>query len=185
VLAHHHQRIGALELGHRGTHRLEQVLERLQVVVDTVSDDLRVGLGGEAVAAALEVGAQLIVVLDDAVVDDGESVTGDMRMRVTLARHAMSRPAGMGDADLARGRCVFQGIVEHPHLADGAQPRQVLRAVEHGKTGRIVAAVLEPPQTLHKDRHDVAPGHRSDDSAHDPCLYSAGLVFRSRAAKFA
>ena len=118
------------------------------------------------VAVTLEVGAQLLVVLDDAVVDDGEPVTRDMRMRVALARHAVRGPAGVGDADLAGGGGVFERIIQHAHLADRAQPGEVLRAVQHRDAGGIVAAVLEPPQTLHQDRYDVALGDRSDDSAH-------------------
>ena len=84
VLAHHRECVGPLKLGHRGTHGLEEVLDGLQVIVDAVGDDLGVGLGGEPVAAALEIGTQLLVVLDDAVVHDREAVARDVRMRVAL-----------------------------------------------------------------------------------------------------
>ena len=59
VLAHHGESVGALELGDRGAHRLEQIAERLQVMMDAVCDHLGVGLRGELVARALELGAQL------------------------------------------------------------------------------------------------------------------------------
>ena len=45
VLAHHRERVGALELRHGGAHGLEQVLHRCQVMVDAVRDDFGVGLG--------------------------------------------------------------------------------------------------------------------------------------------
>jgi hypothetical protein len=54
------------------------------VVVDAMRDDLGVGLGGERRSRALQLGAQLVVVLDDAVVHDREPVLGDVRMRVAL-----------------------------------------------------------------------------------------------------
>src|SRR2546429_5057390 len=59
-------------------------------IVDAVGDDLGVGLGGEPVAAALEIGTQLLVVLDDAVVHDREAVarseehTSELQSRLHL-----------------------------------------------------------------------------------------------------
>ena len=75
-----------------------------------MGDDLGVGLGRELGAAALELGAQLGEILDDAVVDDGDAV-GRMRMGVGLVRPAMGRPAGVADADGAAS-----GSFEQPHL---------------------------------------------------------------------
>ncbi len=42
--------------------------------MDAVRHDLGVGLRGELVAAALQLRAQLLVILDDAVVDDRQAV---------------------------------------------------------------------------------------------------------------
>ena len=78
----------------------------------------------------------------------------------------MRGPARVGDADLAGGGGLLERLIEHAHLADRAQPGEMLRPVEHGNAGRIVAAILEPPQTLHEDRYDIALGDRSNDSAH-------------------
>jgi hypothetical protein len=134
--------------------------------VDAVRDDLGVCFGSEAIAAALEIDAQLIVVLDDAVVHDGEPVARDMRVGVALARYPVRRPAGVGNADPAGRGCLRERLIEHVHFPDGAQARQVLRAVEDGQTRRIVAAVFQPPQALHQDGDHIALGDRSDDSAH-------------------
>ena len=174
VLAHHHERIGTLELGDRGTHRLEEVVQGLQVQVHAVGDDLRIGLGGELVAAPHQVRPQVLVVLDDAVVHDGEPVARDVRMGVALARHPVGRPAGVGDADLAVGGGMVERLIEHAHLADRTQPGEVLRAVEDCDAGRVVAAILEPPQSLHQDRHDVSLRDCSDDSAHGSILGDPG-----------
>ena len=122
-----------------------------QVIVDAVRDDFGVGLGDELVAELRQVGAQLLVVLDDAVVDDRESVVGDVGMRVALARHAVGGPARVRDADLAAGGLVLDRLLQGADLAHRAQAHQVLGAVQHGEAGRVVAAVLQPPQALHQD----------------------------------
>ncbi len=70
----HRDGIGALELGDGALHGREQVAAGLAmpVRVDEMGDDLGVGLRVEHVAARLELPAQLLEVLDDAVVDDGD-----------------------------------------------------------------------------------------------------------------
>jgi hypothetical protein len=86
----------------------------------------------------------------------------------------MGGPAGVRNADLAGGGRLCERLIEHAHLADRAQAGEMLRAVEDRDPGRIVATVLKPPQPFHQDRHYVALGDRSDDSAHD----SGGLIFQ-------
>src|SRR5690606_14636850 len=121
----------------------------------------------ELVAGALERGAQLVVVLDDAVVDDREPVARDVRVRVALARRAVRRPAGMRDAELAFERMLRECLVEHLHLADRAHPLELLLRVEHREARRVIAAVFEPPQALDQDGYDIALGDGSDDSTHE------------------
>ena len=99
--ADHRQRVGAFEFGHRGAHGLEQILLRLHVVVHAMRDHLGIRFGGEVVAELLELVAQLFVILDDAVVHDGEAVVRDMGVRVALGGHAVRGPARVGDAHLA------------------------------------------------------------------------------------
>ena len=57
MLAHDRERISAFELGDGGPHRLEQVTHRLQMMMNAMRDHLRVGLGSELVALALQLGA--------------------------------------------------------------------------------------------------------------------------------
>ncbi len=104
MLADNGKRVGSFELGHRGSNRLEQVLHGLQVEVNAVRNDLGIGLRGELVPGAFQLLAQLLVILDDSVVHDGEAVPRDVRMGVALARYPMCRPACVGNSDLARGR---------------------------------------------------------------------------------
>jgi hypothetical protein len=74
----------------------------VQVVGDKVGQHLGVGLAGEHDAGALQELAQHGVVLDDAVVHHRQAPgTVDVRVGVDLARLAVGRPAGVGDAQAA------------------------------------------------------------------------------------
>ena len=67
---------------------------------DEVGHGFSVGLALELDAAGLKVGAQFLIILKDAVVDDGDAVVGaEVRVRVADRRLAMSCPAGVADAD--------------------------------------------------------------------------------------
>ena len=110
--------------------------------------------------------AQLFVIFDDPVVDDGQAAERDVRVRVALGRHAVRGPARVRDADLAVRGIRFDGVLEHLDLADRAQALELGGAVEHGDAGGVVAAVFEPAQSLHQDGDDVALSDGSDDAAH-------------------
>src|SRR5690606_24703323 len=113
---------------------------------------------------------QHFVVLDDAVVHDCEIAAGDMRVRIRLARHAMRRPAGVGDAERRAQRLLIERVLKLLHLAETAQPLE-LAVAQHGEAGRVVASILEPPQTLHQNRRDVTLCNRTDDAAHGSILF--------------
>ena len=129
-------------------------------------DHFGVGLGSELVTELLQVVAQLFVVLDDAVVHDGQTVVRDMRMRVALGGHAMSGPARVCDAHLAVRVIGVDRVLEHLHLADGAQALQMRRAVQYRDAGRVVAAIFQPAEPFHEDGYDVPVSDGSDDAAH-------------------
>ena len=75
---------------------------------DQVRDDFGVGLRKELYAALLESRAERRVVLDYAVVDEGEiAAIGYMRVRVGDGRKAVRRPACVRDADRVFAALVF------------------------------------------------------------------------------
>ena len=183
VLTHNGERVGAFKLSDCGAYRLEKIANRCEVIVDAVRDDLGIGLRGKAVTQPLKIGAQLVVVLDDAVVDDRKPVAGDMRMGIPLARHAVCGPARVCNTDVAVRRRLLEGFLQHFHLADGSQALQVLRAIQHRDAGRVIAAIFEPAQTFHQDGDDIAFGDRSDDSAHEFCLLRCGREAQFRTSR--
>jgi len=134
-------------LGDGGAHGLEQVARRPQVVVDAVRDHLGVGLGGELVTLARRLGAQLLVVLDDAVVDDRDAVPGDVRVGVALARHAVRGPAGVRDAEAAVLRFP-EPLTERPGRATHRSGQAIPRAGrgEHRRKPIVQQAVLQAPR---------------------------------------
>ena len=177
VLApHHRERIGAAQFGDGLLHGLEQVAAPGQVIMNAVRDDLGIGVRGELVAGALELGPELLVVLDDAVVDDRDAVARDVRMGVLLVRHAVRRPARVGDAEVTGSRVRRQGVRELRYLADGAQARDLGAAVQDGDAGRVIPAVFEAPQALDQDRDDVPVSDRSDDAAHVAAILTRRLA---------
>ena len=136
--------------------------------VHPMRDHLGIGLGAELIAGALELATQFEVVLDDAVVDDGEAVAGEMRMGVALARHPVRRPAGMRQTHVACDRGVGERLLEHAHLARGAQPPQLVALVDDRDARGVIATVFQPLQAIEQHRHDVAIGDTADNAAHSP-----------------
>src|SRR5262249_61494066 len=98
-----------------------------------MGDDLGIGIGAERRAGFLQLLAQVAEMLDDAVVDEGEAL-GGMRVRVMFGRSAMSRPAGVADADRAGERLAREPGFKIAQLALGTPARKV-PGFERGDTG--------------------------------------------------
>src|ERR1700679_3422193 len=86
-------------------------------------------------------------------------------MSIVRGRDAVRGPAGVGNADVAADRSRVEGLLQDPHLADGAQAGDPA-ALEHGNAGRIVAAVLQAPQTFHENGNRIALRNDTHDSTH-------------------
>ena len=88
--------------------------------MNAVRDDLGIGLRAESVAGALQLGAQRLMVFDDAVVHDREAVPRGVRVCVALTRHPMRRPTRVSDADPAVERRTIERILQRLNFADHA-----------------------------------------------------------------
>lgn len=96
-------------------------------VMNEFRDDLRVGLGLEEVAALLEELLDVLVVCDDPVVDDDESVleVRALGMRVELAGWAVGSPTGVRNSamrydwavKIVSKQLLGDGVFEDLHLA--------------------------------------------------------------------
>ena len=129
------QREGAVDLGQRAAQRLDQIA--VVVRFDQVRQHLGVGLAAEHVSLRQQLRPQRRVVLDDAVMDDGDAPAAiHVRVRVGVRGAAVGRPAGMPDA----GRAVQRLAVPQPggevgKLAFGLGTRQAAIGVDDRDPG--------------------------------------------------
>ena len=125
-------------------HGLLQGCATFEEALDQERDDLGVGLRPEDAAFAEEVGAQRFVVLDDAVVDDGDVARAvGVGMGVLERGPAVGGPAGVGDGG---GAGVFEVVAgEVGDLPRGLADVEGAASVKDGDARAVVAAVFEPP----------------------------------------
>src|ERR1039458_934784 len=133
-----------------------------------VSDDLGIGFGGEGVTQTLKIGAQHLVIFNDAVVHDRDAVAGYVRVRVVDGGDPMGRPPGVRNPDVPGDGGRVQGVLQNLDLADGAQAGDPA-AFDYGDTRGVIAAVFQAPQTLHEYRYRVALRNHTHDSTHNAC----------------
>ena len=71
-------------------------------MADQFGNDLRVGVGFKLESVIFQVSLHILVVGDDAVMNDNEVVvlSGPLGMRIDLRRYAMGCPTGMSNADM-------------------------------------------------------------------------------------
>ena len=129
--------------------------------------DFGVGLGGKLVSFGLQLVFQLNIILNDSVVDD-DNLSGAVAMRVGVFFRgaAMRGPARVSDAIQAVKRGLGDGLFEVAQLSRGAPNLHFAVLLDDGNAGRIVAAILEPPQTVQNQRHDFLRSDIPDDPAH-------------------
>ena len=92
--------------------------------VDELGDGFGVGFGGEFLAVALQLGAQLGVVFDDAVMDDGDA-RGAVRVGVAFGGRAMGGPARVADAGGAGERLRRRARAARLSSLPGARRRSI------------------------------------------------------------
>ena len=183
VFEHQGQRIGAPHADHGsgdGIDRAELIF--FIVIVDQLDDDFGIRLGIEAVVVAKQLGFQLDIVFDDAVVDADHvgfdrpgagacAVPADMRVRVGLAGLAMGRPAGMPDAAGSdKGIAVIRFDRKVSQLAGRFDHLGQTGSVPDSQSGGVIAAVFQTGKPVQQNRRRLGPAGKTDDSAHNDHL---------------
>src|SRR3989440_7911084 len=110
--------------------------------------------------------AEVAIVLDDAVVHDGQPrQTIDVWMGVGVRRPAVGGPSRVSDAQRSTGR-----IARHRHLQRRDLSRllaDVQTAVAGGGDARaVVAPIFDAPESRKNDRHRIPVTDVADDSTH-------------------
>ena len=116
---------------------------------------------------AWKVAAQLLIVLDDAVVHDRHAgaLAGLDGMGVALRHPAVVRRARMSQAGWSRVGSRPQRVAQHLHLADPAG--DVNLAVDQADARGVVASVLEPLETGQQALLGFPVPDVSDDATHE------------------
>ncbi len=158
------------QLLHRLAYRFFQrltIFARAEILLDQMSDDFGVGLGRELVAFGDQLLLQRDIVLDDAVVDDDDLAGAvAMGMSVLFRGTPMRRPAGVADAVGAVERLQADDLFQVAQLAFGAANLQASAIAGDRDAGRVVAAILQPPQAIDDDRHYPLLANVTNNSAH-------------------
>ena len=103
---------------------------------DELGDDFGVGVAVEDDALGLQLPLEGGVVLDDAVMDDGDgAVAAEVRMGVAVVGRAVRGPARVADADAARGGLRRAGSSARSAMRP-ARLAQVQRVARSGWPGR-------------------------------------------------
>ena len=74
-----------------------------------------------------------------------------MRVGIDGVGLAVSGPAGVGDADAAGGVLVRAFFLQGRYLAGSLVDVEVAFGVNHGDTGRVVAAIFQSMKTLYQN----------------------------------
>src|ERR1700709_2690385 len=115
-------------------------------MMNAMRNDFGISFRSKHVTKIDQVVAQLLVILDDAVVNDGNAIFGNMRMSIAFGRCTVSGPTSMSDANMTTGWRIVECFLQIFYLTDGAQTRQFAIAAQHSAAGRVVAAILKTTQ---------------------------------------
>ncbi len=162
----HHDAVSAFQVLERLAAGVCQVAAAGQVALHQVHDHLGVGVGVEHGAFSAELLAQLEEVLHDAVVHH-HHFPGHAQVGMGVARRgrAVGRPARVPDAQVALHGRFCHHLCQARQLAGVAADFDV-PVFEHGKPGRVVAAVLQAAQAVQDDRRGITRSNVTNNSTH-------------------
>ena len=172
VARNHRQRENSGQLLHRLPHRIFQrraavPFELDGIFLDQMRNDFGIGLGGEVVAFFDQLLFQAEIVLDDPVVHDHDLAGAvAMGMRVFFRGTSVRGPARVPNAIGAVNRILPDHFFQIAQLALGAPQLQPFSVAADRDARRIVAAILQPAQSLDNDGNDTLLTDVADNATH-------------------
>src|SRR6185503_7132180 len=167
----HGNGIGPPHFGQRAAARVAKIESAAEALLEEVRDDFGIGLRAESMTVGEQALLDRGIVLDDPVVDDHQPPGAiGVRVRVSLGRPTVGRPARVAEPGRPRGGFSAETRLEMSDLAQAPPDREV-GAVEDGEPGGVIPAVLEPLEPLQNDLGDIALSDVADDSAHEGSPY--------------
>src|SRR5690606_9322222 len=131
----------------------------------------------EYVANALQLGAQFVVVFDDAVMHQRNTcfaLAGEMRVSIVSSRRAVRCPACMSNTGKALQMVCLALFLQLGHALSTACPQLLARSM-HSDAARTVASVLQTLQTFQQHGNNIALRHSANNSTHSQLLFMALL----------
>ncbi len=149
-------------------HRFEERASgALHHVFDQLHQHLRVRFAPKVVSVLPEGLLEHVVVLDGAVVDQGDaSRLRAVGMGVRVVRFAVGGPAGVGDADRAAELLRPGEALQLVHLAFRFVNPKLAARVDQSDARAVVTSIFQPVKPLNEDRVGFPISDVSDDSAH-------------------
>ena len=168
VGAEHTEGVRALDAAQHAAHGLQKVVTLVVIEFEQLRHDLGIGLGLEGDALPDQKFLDLDVVLDDAVVDDGElAVFAHVGVGVDDVRCAVRRPAGVAKADAAFNiRAAMDLIAEDLQASDGLSHLQFLLRGNDGHARGVIPAVFQMREPVQQDGGRLFFANESNDSTH-------------------
>src|SRR6185437_2474936 len=132
-----------------------------------MGDDFGVGLSDKLVVGFTQLFFQLQVMLDDAVMNyyDAPGAIA-MGMVVFFSYPSLSCPACVADSIGSVEWAKPDNLFEVAKLPLGPAYFQQVAFVDHSDTRGVVAAILELPQALNDQRHNLLVSNVANNSAH-------------------
>ena len=135
-------------------------------LTNEMGQDLCIGLGVEFMPPFDELLAKSLVVFNDAIVHEVKTPrTVRVGVGVFAGHRAMSRPAGVADADLTRNGIFFDLFSQIGNASNGFSDIDTPR-LKQSHTGRVVSAIFQAAQTVQENRKSVRGSYVSNNSAH-------------------
>src|SRR5215831_2292265 len=138
-----------------------------EILLDHVGDDFGIGLSSETMAFVSELLLQGNVIFDNAVMDDDNFPCAvAVRMRVFFRWAAVRGPACVADSVGAVERLEANDLFQIAQLAFRTTNLEAVSVATNGDSGRVVAAIFQPPEAIKDDGDDALLAYISHDSAH-------------------
>ena len=135
-------------------------------MVDEMCSNLCIRLGVKDITLGQHLVFDRLEVLNDSVVDNGNSPARQMRVCVLFGYTTVGRPTRVRNTNQSLQRILLQFFVELGDLANGATKTKRTVILDDGNTSGIVSAILKTTQPFYKNRNNVLPGNSTNNSAH-------------------
>ena len=164
VRADHGDAVSALHQIQGDTHGFHQIA--MKMTRDQLRQHFRIGVAFEDDAVGLELTFQGGIVLDDAVVHDGDGIlTADVRVGIAVGRGPVGGPARVADAVAAGHRTCAQ-ILHQIGNPPGALAQVQLRSGHRRQSGAVVPPILQAAKPFHQDGFRFPMPHVANNAAH-------------------